>query len=295
MKILLTGANGLLGTQLVKKLIGKGHNLHGVGRGPSRSQTGSTNYSYHDVDILDGKAIYDLILSLKPEIILHAAAMTQVDECEENKIDCWNTNVTATRFIIDAGKENQSRIIFISTDFVFDGTDGPYTEEDEPNPVNYYGSSKWAGEKAVEESGLDWAIIRTALVYGSRENGQRANILSWLKTNLQKGERMKMVNDQVRTPTYVEDVVDGIILALEKKAKGIFHISGKEMLTPYQMAVALANHLGLDESLIEKVDGSSFKQVAVRPLRTVFNIEKARKQLGYEPRSFEEALRALCG
>lgn len=295
MKILVTGANGLLGSQLVKKLAEKSYDLHGVGKGPSRVKATGNNFSYHQVDILDGKAIYDLILSVRPQVIVHAAAMTQVDECEVNKIDCWNINVTATRFIVDAAKEISSRLIYVSTDFVFDGTSGPYSEGDLPNPVNYYGSSKWGGEKAIEESGLDWLVVRTVLVYGKTDEGQRPNIISWVKSNLEKGEKIKVVDDQVRTPTFVEDLANGIILAMERNAKGILHISGSETLTPYQMAVATAEHLGFKKSLIEKVDGSSFRQIAERPPRTGFIIEKARREVGFEPRSFKESLEEIFG
>jgi len=294
MKILITGANGLLGRHLVKKLVEKKHKVIATGKGVSKFKLNAADeFEFHSLDIRDGTAVNKLVNEVKPAVVLHAAAMTQVDECELNKVDCWNTNVTATRFLIDAAREAGSRFIFISTDFVFDGLHGPYSEDDEPNPINYYGSSKLAAEKAVEESGLEWAIVRTVLVVGSSADDQRQNILTWVREKLQNGESIKVVDDQVRTPTYVEDLADGIILVLEKNKKGIFHIAGKDTLTPYQMANETASFLKLNMKLIEKVDAGTFTQSAMRPPRTGFIIDKAKKELQYNPHSFKEILPAV--
>ena len=294
MKILLTGANGLLGRHLVKKLAEKGYEVIATAKGESKiNSIGNGKVKFLSLDITDGAAVNKLMNEVKPDVLLHTAAMTQVDVCELNKIDCWNTNVTATRFLIDSAKETKSRIIFISTDFVFDGLHGPYKEEDEPNPVNYYGSSKLAAEKAVIQSGLDWAIVRTVLVVGNTEDGQRQNILTWVKEKLEKGETIKVVDDQVRTPTYVEDLADGIILILEKKSKGIVHIAGKDTLTPYQIARQTAEFLKLNSKLIEKSDASNFTQAALRPPTTGFKIDKAKNELSYQPHSFNEILKEV--
>ena len=294
MKILLTGANGLLGRHLVKKLAEKGYEVIATAKGESKINSISNGkVKFFSLDITDGAAVNKLMDEVRPDVLLHTAAMTQVDECELNKVDCWNTNVTATRFLIDSAKETKSRIIFISTDFVFDGLHGPYKEEDEPNPVNYYGSTKLAAEKAVIQSGLDWAIVRTVLVVGNTEDGQRQNILTWVKEKLEKGETIKVVDDQVRTPTYVEDLADGIILILEKKSKGIFHIAGKDTLTPYQIARQTAEFLKLNSKLIEKSDASNFTQAALRPPTTGFKIDKAKKELSYQPHSFNEILKEV--
>jgi dTDP-4-dehydrorhamnose reductase len=294
MKILVTGANGMLGRHLVRKLAEKNHEVVATAKGESKLRVnGDKPVDYRSMDITDGALVNRLINEVRPAVILHTAAMTQVDECEMKKIDCWNTNVTATRFIIDAAKETKSRVIFISSDFVFDGLHGPYNEEDEPNPINYYGSSKLAAEKAVMESGLDWAIVRTVLVVGNTADGQRQNILTWVKEKLEKGEKIKVVDDQVRTPTYVEDLADGILLVLEKNKKGIFHIAGRDTLTPYQIANETAMYLKLDSKLIEKASMENFSQAALRPPTTGFIIDKARAELNYQPHSFKEILPAV--
>lgn len=294
MKILVTGANGLLGQTLIRQLIERKYEVVATGRGPSRLiMAALEGYSYKEIDITDGPAVEDFILEEKPALIVHAAAMTNVDQCELNKQDCYNINVTATRFIIEAAKTINARFVYVSTDFIFDGNNGPYKEDDEPAPVNYYGSTKLVAEKAVVESGLNWAIARTILVYGVAEATGRTNIVSWVKQSLQSATKIRMVTDQWRTPTFVHDLAAGIILIIEKKAKGIYHLSGEQQMTPYEMAVETAKFFGLDESLIEKSTSPEIKQPAVRPPKTGFDITKAKKDLGYKPTGFQEGLKAI--
>ena len=280
----------MLGQELITLLLQREHIVIAASKGPSRLQSSiATRLTYQDLDITDGLAVQKVITEFKPDAIIHAAAMTQVDECELNKIDCYNINVTATRFLVEAAKEVNAKLLYVSTDFIFDGSAGPYGEEDEPKPLNYYGSTKLSAETEVMESGLHWAIARTVLVIGNAV-GTRSNIISWVKEKLSKGERIKVVNDQFRTPTFTEDLAMGILLILEKNARGIYHISGKDLLTPYDIALKTAAHFRLDNSLIEKADVTSFSQPAVRPPRTGFHIDKARRDLGYEPLSFDEGL-----
>lgn len=294
MKIMVTGANGLLGQVLIKQLVEKKYPVVATGKGPSRLIVAALEgYEYKELDITDGPAVEELILQEKPSVIVHAAAMTQVDQCEINKQDCYNVNVTATRFIIDAAKMVKARFIFVSTDFIFDGNNGPYKEDDEPAPVNYYGSTKLVAEKAVMESGLNWAIARTILVYGVAPTTGRTNILSWIKQSLENKTPIKMVTDQLRTPTFVHDLAAGIILMIEKNAQGIYHLSGEEKMTPYEMAVETAEFFGLDKSLISESLSPDIKQPAVRPPRTGFDISKAKRDLGYRPTSFKEGLKKV--
>jgi dTDP-4-dehydrorhamnose reductase len=295
MKILITGANGLLGQELVKQLIQDGSSTivatsKGICRLPEEV---ASKVTYLDLDITFGQEVAEVLASVKPDCIIHAAAMTQVDDCENNKQHCYNTNVGATRFLIDGAKVRQCRFIYISTDFVFDGLSGPYSEDDVPAPVNYYGSTKLAAENAVKESELNWNIIRTVLVYGKSTGGTRSNLVTWVKKSLEEGRNIKVVCDQWRTPTFVEDLAKGIRLVNNKAINGIYHISGKDLLTPYDMAIKTAAVLQLNQDLIEKVDASNFNQCGERPKKTGFTIEKARKELGFEPLSFQESLEKI--
>lgn len=293
-KILVTGANGLLGQTIIRQLLEKKYEVIATGRGDDRAQVSPSAPTYYkSIDITDGPAIEQFIIEQKPSVIVHAAAMTQVDQCELHKQECYNINVTATRFIIDAAKAVGARFIFVSTDFIFDGTGGPYKEDDEPAPVNYYGSTKMVAEKAVMESGLDYAIARTILVYGVVPATGRSNIIGFVKQNLEANQPIQMVTDQVRTPTFVEDLARGIILIIEKTGKGIYHLSGEDAMTPYDIAIETARYFGLNEALIAKSTSDEINQPAVRPPKTGFDISKARRELGYSPKSFKEGLQEL--
>jgi dTDP-4-dehydrorhamnose reductase len=164
-----------------------------------------------------------------------------------------------------------------------------YKEEDQAAPVNFYGKTKLEAEEAIKEYEYDWAIVRTILVY-DKPHSAKDNILTLVKKKLEKGEEYKVVSDQIRTPTYVEDLAKGIALVIEKKATGVYHIGGMDVLSPFDMACRTADYLGLDRTLIKEVTAANFSQLAKRPLKTGFNIEKAKIELGYQPVSFQEGL-----
>ncbi|HRG80224.1 MAG TPA: sugar nucleotide-binding protein, partial [Cyclobacteriaceae bacterium] len=161
-------------------------------------------------------------------------------------------------------------------------------------PVNYYGESKLAGEQAVQKSKLKWAILRTVLVYGVTPDLSRSNIVLWVKKSLEEGKTINVVNDQWRTPTLAEDLAMGCYLAASKKATGIYHISGEEMMTPFDIANQTAEIFKLDKSLIKPADSSTFKQPAMRPPKTGFIITKAKQDLGYQPHTFQQGLALLA-
>ena len=171
---------------------------------------------------------------------------------------------------------------------------GPTTKPLEPNPISFYGWSKYAAEKVVQHSGLAWGIARTVLVYGIAHDMSRSNIILWVKKSLEDGKTIKVVTDQFRSPTLAEDLAAGCALIAQKRAEGIFNISGKEVLTPYEMAIQTADYFGLDKSLITKADASTFTQTARRPPRTGFHIDKAQQELGYAPQSFAEGIATLA-
>lgn len=289
MKILITGVNGFLGYYLVEQLINENYTVIGTGRGVCRLPFTSNNFIYREMDFTDPFAVDAVFREFQPGVVVHAGAMGKPDECEMNQMPAYIVNVEGTVNLLLNAEEQKSFFVFISTDFVFDGERGMYTEEDAPRPVNYYGRTKLDAEEAVKDYPFDWCIIRTVLVYGKNHSG-RNDLLTLVKEKLEKGEEYNVVDDQLRTPTHVKDLAKGIVSAITKEATGIFHISGKDILTPYQMALMTAVHLGLDKSLIKKVTALNFSQPARRPLKTGFIIDKARKELGYNPVTFEEGL-----
>ncbi len=194
---------------------------------------------------------------------------------------------------MQAAKKHDCFLIHLSTDFIFSGEKRLLHEDEQPGPVNYYGKSKLESEQIVANSGIDYAIVRTAIVYGVVPHLSRSNIILWVKDSLKKGKTIHVVNDQYRTPTLAEDLAIGCFLIAQRRATGVFNISGEELLTPYEMAQMTADYFGLDKNLIVLTDSTKFKQPAQRPLETGFNIEKAKRQLGYQPRTFLQGIKLL--
>jgi dTDP-4-dehydrorhamnose reductase len=291
MQILITGANGFLGYYLSAQLLAKGFRVMATGKGGCRLPfVGEKGFKYSIMDFTDPFAVHDIVEKYQPAIVIHAGAMTKPDECEQHQWQAYISNTESTVTLLVNAEEQKSFFIFISTDFVFDGEKGLYKEEDMVGPVNFYGKTKAEAEDAVKDYGYDWAIVRTSLVYGQPIAG-RSNILTVVREKLERGEEYQVVNDQVRTPTYVEDLVGGIVAIIEKRATGIYHLSGKDILTPYQMACKTADYLELKNSFIKRVTVADFSQPAKRPLNTTLIIDKAKNELGYNPVSFDEGLR----
>jgi dTDP-4-dehydrorhamnose reductase len=294
MKILITGSNGLLGQKLVK-LLSQTTGIQTIATSKGKNRVVFTEgYEYIEMDITDAKQVEKIIDKTRPDAIIHTAAITNADQCENEKDLCWTMNVTATENLIKAAEKHQIFFCYLSTDFVFDGSAGPYREEDLPSPVSFYGWSKYAGEEVVKRSKCPWSIVRTVLVYGILQDMSRSNIILWVKKSLEAKQNIKVVTDQFRTPTLAEDLAMGCYLVVNKKAEGIFHISGKNFLTPYEMAIKTADFFGLDKSLITPVNADTFTQLAKRPPRTGFVLDKAIKVLGYNSVSFEEGIEILA-
>ena len=291
MSILITGSNGLLGQKLISLLEKEKENFIATGIGENRYPT--KNVSYIPLDITNKQEVKNIIQTIKPTIVINTAAMTNVDQCETEKNLCWKLNVNAVESLTEACQKQNSFFIHISSDFIFDGENGPYSETDVPNPLSFYGESKWESEKIILKSSLRWAIVRTVLVYGITPNMSRTNIILWVKKNLEEKKQIHVVDDQWRTPTLAEDLAIGVYLIAKKKAHGIFNISGKDLLTPYQMALETARFFQLDSSYIIKSDETKFTQPAKRPPKTGFILTKSINQLGYSPRSFSEGIKVI--
>jgi len=246
---------------------------------------------YTRLDITDAESIERLFEDFAPDVVINCAAMTQVDECEDNKEQCWLSNATSVELLAKACHKNGARLIQVSTDFVFDGKKGPYREDARPNPISYYGRSKLAGENYARGAGMNnWAIVRTVLVYGASEKPARDNFVTWLRTKLEGGDPVRIVTDQWRTPTYVVDLASAIERIIRFRKNGVFHISGRENMSIFEFANTISETLGLNTGLISKADSSSFTQKALRPAKSGFIILKAETELGYRPHLTGDAI-----
>lgn len=293
MKILVTGSNGLLGQKLVHKLSQDPETqLIATARGANRLKH-QEGYTYLSLDITSKSEVDRIVDEVKPEVIINTAAMTNVDACEADKEGCDELNVKAVQYLVEACIRNQVHLVHLSTDFIFDGEDGPYDEEAQPNPLSYYGRSKLTGEEIIQKSEVRAAILRTVLVYGIAEDMSRSNIVLWAKGALEKGKEINVVDDQFRSPTLAEDLADGCILAAKQKAEGIYNISGKDQMSIIDLVRSVADFWKLDKSIINPVSSTTLNQPAKRPPITGFILDKARRDLGYAPHSFDEGLKIV--
>ena len=289
-RILLTGSNGLLGQKIIPLLVERSQlKLLATSRGVNRHPL-QQGYEYVAADLSEAGACQRLFEIFEPTVVIHTAAMTQVDLCEDDHAACDAANVGVVQTLTDLCQRHGTRLIHISTDFVFDGTAGPYRETDQPNPVNYYGQSKLLAEQYIQKSGIDHAILRTMLLYGITPAMSRSNIVLWVKKSLSEGKAIQVVQDQVRCPTLVEDLATATVSALMKQASGLYHISGAEVMNMYEMAQSVADFWKLDKSLITPTNSQSLNQRAARPPITGFILLKAQTELVYQPHSLKQGL-----
>ncbi len=290
MKILVTGSNGLLGQKLTDLLIQ--HNnitLIATARGADRYPQQS-GYTYVSLDITNEVHVHEVLTQYKPDVVINTAAMTNVDACESDKAGCDQLNVNAVKYLVDACNANHIHLVHVSTDFIFDGTHGPLTEDEKPNPLSYYGLSKLKAEEIIKEKCQSWGIARTVLVYGVVNDMSRSNIVLWAKSNLEQGKTINVVCDQFRTPTLAEDLAMGCYLMATQKATGIFNISGADYMSVFDLVYMVADFWKLNKSLLNIATSEGIKQPAKRPPITGFNISKAQQVLGYKPKTFKEGL-----
>ena len=293
-KILVTGSNGLLGQKLVHLILDhSNHILLATSKGENRLKSRS-DFDYRSLDITVKNRVDSIVSEFKPDVLINSAAMTNVDACESNKENCIALNVEGVKNLVAACENHNTHLIHVSTDFVFDGKAGPYTENDQPNPLSFYGQSKYDSELIVSNSSLSkWSIARTIIIYGIVENMSKSNVVLWAKSALESGSELKIVDDQFRSPTYADDLAKGCLLIAEKEKNGIYHLSGKESMSILELVYRVADFYGLDKSTISPVKSESLNQAAKRPPVTGFVLDKANKELGYYPLSFNEGLKLL--
>lgn len=282
-KILGTGLTGLVGSRIVELL--------------------ADRYEFENVslesgvDITDREQVRQKVIDSPAGVILHLAAKTDVDGCEKDKPlgkngDAWRINVEGTRNIVEAAKKSGKQIIYISTDFVFDGASKFYTEEDMPNPINWYGLTKYEGEKIVQNSGLPHLICRLAFPYRA-DFPQKKDFLRGILEKLKTGQKIAMVSDQIITPTFIDDIAYALDTLIKNEARGIYHVAGGSYHTPLEVAFLIAQIFDLDKSLIGRTTRETyFAGRAPRPFSLALKNDKLEK-LGIKMSTFEEGLKKI--
>ena len=291
MRIMILGANGFAGRRILQHLIHKQeHDL--LACSLHKDILPEEGYQFYELDILNFEATDILLAKFKPEIIINASALSVVDYCEQHQEEAYELNVSAVKHIAEYCQANNCRLIHLSTDFVFDGLKStPYAETDIPNPINYYGKTKRWSEEVIEQICENYAIMRVEVVYGKPLERQHGNIVQLVKNKLENGQSIRVVSDQFRSPTWVEDIALGTDLLLSSKHNGIYHICGGETMSVADIAYRTAAYFNLDSSLIEPVTTTEMNETTPRPLFSPMSTGKAYTDLGYQPSAFEEGLK----
>jgi dTDP-4-dehydrorhamnose reductase len=284
-KVLIIGSNGLLGQKMAEILLrGSPHQviLSSVEAFPSVHLQSAP---YHQLDATVRKDVRQLFAGTHPDAVINCAAMTNVDLCETEREAAWKINAAAARV-------HGSTLLHVSTDYVFDGENGPYEEDDRPNPLSYYGKSKLAAENTLRTSGVPHLIARTIVLYGYAQ-GAKPNFVLWLIQSLEQGKSVRIVDDQIGNPTFVDDLAYGLLRALELGKTGVYHLAGREIVNRYDFALHVAKVFGLDAALIHPIKTSALEQPAPRPLHSGLITLKAETELGYRPLAIDESLLVL--
>jgi dTDP-4-dehydrorhamnose reductase len=287
LKLLITGASGLYGSKLAQIALAKNIEVYS-----SDIQSLSVYGNFVKLDISGKAQVDEAFKTIKPEIVVHAATLTDVDKCETNKELAWKVNVEGTKNIVEAAKSIDSFLIYISTDYVFSGEKGRYKETDKLDPINYYGLTKLKAEEIVQTQS-EYLIARPSVIYGSTPAAGKVNFALWLIETLRKGEHVKIVTDQWNTPTLNTNLAEMTLEVIARRLTGIYHMCGATRVSRYEFAEQIADAFGLDKGLIDSVLSSHFTWPAKRPLDSSLNTSKAQKTLKNKPLEMDEALKQL--
>jgi len=284
-EVLVTGASGLLGGKLVG-VLSKDYEVI-----PTHRMQALHPNSVR-MDIVDRDRVFEVLREVSPDVVVHAAAETNVDKCETDRESAWMLNAAGTKNVAEACAKIGAKLIYVSTDYVFDGAKGLYVEEDEANPVNYYGLTKLRGEQFVKDLCEDFVIARTSVLYGWHR--KKLNFATWVVDSIRNGKRISVVEDHYNSPTLADDLAEMILGIAKADATGVFHTSGSERIGRYKFALKIAEAFNLDRRLITPVKMKDVKVwVARRPVDSSLCVEKARSELELSPLGLNEALERM--
>lgn len=282
-RVLVTGSMGRLGRKLIPLLLKNEFEVIAT----DRFQTTDNQFTYFPLELTDDVELLHSLNFFRPDVIINTAAMTDVDMCEIERDIAYQINTTVPRLLSEYAFRHQSYLIQISTDYVFDGNQGPYSETDKPKPINYYGHTKLEAEKYVLSVPERNAVVRTCVLFGYEPNANK-DFVSWLVGKFRNSESVRIVNDQFSTPTSTDDLSEGLVKLLYKKGKGIFHIAGLEYVSRLEFAMLIAEVGGFPKTLIQPIQTAELKQTAKRPLKGGLSSEYSRSFLAFQPSSLKE-------
>jgi dTDP-4-dehydrorhamnose reductase len=284
-RLLVTGASGLLGNKIVE-LAKNDYTVIPL------HKTKPLHSNSLKLDITDAVEVLNLFSKLKPDVVIHAASETNVDKCETEKEHSWKINVEGTRNIALACSKIGAKLVYISTDYVFDGEKGNYDEKDKPNPINHYGVTKLEGEKQAIQHCKNYAILRTSVLYGWHPWKQ--NFATWIINMLKQNKEITVVEDHYNTPTLADNLAEITIEALQKDLQGLYHASGSQRISRHEFARQIAKTFHLNQNLIKPIKmGQLTAWIAKRPKDSSLNTDKIQKQLKTKPLNITEGLNRM--
>jgi len=290
MRIMITGCHGLLGQSVLKMFLkSTDYEILATAK-ENKTFLDFGGFDYTMLDITIRSDVKNLVVYFRPDVIINTAAYTNVDGCELNRELAWRVNVEGVRNLVHSARRVDAKLIHISTDYIFDGKNGPYSEDARPNPINYYGRTKLASENEIKIGGIRFAILRTNVLYGVGKN-VKSNFALWLYQKLSNGENIKVVTDQIGNPTYVDDLAFAILKVVEFDKEGIYNVGGRDFVDRYTFAVRFAEIFEFDKNLITPVKTSELNQIAPRPLKSGLITLKAEAELGLKPYGVEDGIR----
>jgi dTDP-4-dehydrorhamnose reductase len=285
--LLVTGANGLVGSRLCAALAARGHAVVGAARGPLR--VAAERWRYAEVELTRAEAVTTLLDRARPEVIVHCAAMTDVDGCERDPGQAFAVNVEVPARLAREATSRDAHLVHISTDYVFDGQAGPYAEDALPNPHGVYALTKHMGEQAVRALARSWAIARTAVVYGWPAAG-RNNFGTWLVSTLAKGQRVNLFSDQYVSPSLALNVAQLVAEIAERRLPGVWNAAGASVVNRVEFGRALCERFGFDAKLIAPTRLADAPLASPRPPRCGLRVEKAQRELHAQPLPLASAI-----
>lgn len=286
-RILVFGANGMLGQRLIE-FYSRQPNIQLLACS-AEDEPVFENIEYRKIDITHRDDVKDILYDFYPDVIVNAAAFTNVDLSESERELAWKTNVKGVEYISEVSRVIDSHIVHISSDYIFDGKKGPYSEKDKPNPLGYYARTKLASENVLSMSGTYNTILRTNVLYGIAHNS-RPDYVRWVVKSLRDEKKISIVTDQINNPTFIDDLIQAISKVIEYKKFGVYNIGGKEFLSRFDFTMKIADFFSLDKSLVLPITTKDLNQPAPRPLKSGLIILKAETQLGYKPHTIKESL-----
>ena len=285
-RILVVGANGLLGQRLISFYAEK-QNVELLGCS-IEDKSFLPGASYLKCDITSREEVKKLVFDFYPDVIINAAAFTNVDLSETEKETAWKVNVKGVEYLVEACRVIDAKIIHISTDYIFNGFNGPYDENAKPDPLGYYGRTKLASENALKIGAVNYSVIRSNVLYGIADS--RPDFVRWVINSLTDKKQIRVVTDQINNPTFVEDIVHAINKIIGMNKYSLYNIGGKDYLNRFEFAQIIADYFKLDKKLITPILTEELNQPAKRPLKSGLITTKAEAELGYKPHSILEAL-----